>query len=317
MLSWTLRRTSLRPWSLRCIWQGSRNPRRIHTFGCPTPCCHQTLRGELEFGRMDLRFEARLAKSYASSSQKIRVLSEHWVGTQIFCPSCGKRGISQHVNNRPVADFSCRDCREEYELKSQKSKFGKRVADGAYATMIERLRADDNPNLLLLRYDVSQFVVRNLVVAPKQFFTHEVIEKRKPLSPKARRAGWVGCNILLQHIPLSGRIDLVRDGMIIPKADVLASWKTMLFLREKDAGPRGWLLSMMRCVEQIARRTFSLGDVYAFVGCIETAVSKEPAHQSEDASAGPDIARSRLPGISWRRRVPSLGLEGMSSAHSG
>lgn len=214
---------------------------------------------------MDLRFEAHLADLYISRSQKIRVLSEHWAEIQLFCPNCGRHSFRRHVSGRPVADFFCPDCREEYELKSQKNRFSKKVANGAYATMMERLNANDNPNLFLLRYDLRQLTVKDLFVVPKQFFTPEIIEERKPLASTARRAGWIGCNILLQNIPPSGRIALVRDGVVAPKANVLASWRTTLFLREKvDAAARGWLLSMMKCIEQIGRRTFSLEDVYSF-----------------------------------------------------
>jgi hypothetical protein len=44
-----------------------------------------------------------------------------------------------------------------------------------------------------------------------------VIEKRKPLAPTARRAGWTGCNILLRDIPEAGKIFVVRDGAPLPK----------------------------------------------------------------------------------------------------
>ena len=73
------------------------------------------------------------------------------------------------------------------------------MADGAYATMIERLGSQDNPNLMLLHYDARQWSVVDLAVVPKQFFIPEIIEARTPLTAKARRAGWTGCNILLDQ----------------------------------------------------------------------------------------------------------------------
>lgn len=39
-------------------------------------------------------------------------------------------------NNRPVADFYCQKCSEEYELKSKNGKLTNTITDGAYATMI-------------------------------------------------------------------------------------------------------------------------------------------------------------------------------------
>jgi len=64
------------------------------------------------------------------------------------------------------------------------------VLDGAFRAMCARLAADNNPNLLLLNYDLKSFGVTNLFVVPKQFFVREVIEARKPLPPTARR--WAG-----------------------------------------------------------------------------------------------------------------------------
>jgi type II restriction enzyme len=92
----------------------------------------------------------------------------------------------------------------------------------------------------------------------------EIIEERKPLASTARRAGWVGCNILLSQIPASGKIFFVRDGRLQPKDSVLAQWQQTLFLRHEGVEVRGWLIEVMKCVELIGRREFQLDDVYAF-----------------------------------------------------
>jgi type II restriction enzyme len=216
---------------------------------------------------MHLSFQEGLAEPYVSSPQKIRILSEHWVSTQLYCPNCGHLHLDRYANNRPVADFFCTNCAEDYELKSQKTKMGGRVVDGAYRTMIERLNQARVPNFLLLCYELKTLAVLSLVLIPKHFFVPDIIQERRPLSPLARRAGWVGCNILLQKIPHSGRIFLVRNKILSPKAQVLAEWQRTLFLREqKDINARGWLVSVMRCIEKINRTTFSLNEVYAFEG---------------------------------------------------
>ena len=104
------------------------------------------------------------------------------------------------IRYKPVADLYCASCQEEFELKSQKARFGARIADGAYRTMRQRLEAHNNPNLMLVNYSVASGV-SNLFVVPKHFFVTNIIEERKPLANTARRAGWVGCNILLSHVP--------------------------------------------------------------------------------------------------------------------
>ena len=213
---------------------------------------------------MKIVFNTKLAENYKSASQKIRVLSESWVDEEIFCPNCGIN-IDSYENNKPVADFYCPNCKEEYELKSKKNSIGEKVLDGAYKTMIERLQSSNNPNFFLLNYNVNNYEVLNFFVIPKHFFIPEIIEKRKPLSTDARRAGWVGCNILLQNIPQSGKIFYVRNKRTEPKAKILENWQKTLFLREsKKSELKGWILDIMNCIDKLGKNEFTLNEMYAF-----------------------------------------------------
>ena len=72
---------------------------------------------------MDLRFNLALAEGYKSNSQIARVLTEGWVKQNSYCPSCGEKPLNDYENNRPVADFHCLKCSEEFELKSKAGKF--------------------------------------------------------------------------------------------------------------------------------------------------------------------------------------------------
>lgn len=214
---------------------------------------------------MKLALEEKLAENYKNVSQKVRVLTEQWVDNSVFCPNCGHLDIDKYPNNQPVADFYCSNCREDYELKSKQNTIGIKIVDGAYRTMLERLTSSNNPNFFLLNYDLTNFEVVNFLVIPKHFFVPGIIEKRKPLSPTARRAGWIGCNILLQSIPQTGKIFFVRDKQIEPKEKVLADWKKTLFLREeREILTKGWLLDIMRCVDKLGKKEFTLDEVYAF-----------------------------------------------------
>lgn len=213
---------------------------------------------------MKLFLDKNLIANYKSQSQVARVLTENWVQKEIFCPSCGNE-LNDFPNSHPVGDFYCQDCKEEYELKSKKDLLGSKIVDGAYRTMIERLQSTNNPNFFLLNYDLQDYRVQNFVVIPKHFFVPEIIEKRKPLSVNARRAGWIGCNILLQNIPQSGKIFYVKNGKIEIKKEVLRNWRSTLFLREeKEIASKGWILDTMNCIDKIGKREFSLGDIYSF-----------------------------------------------------
>lgn len=142
---------------------------------------------------------------------------------------------------------------------------GKKIVDGAYSTMIERLQSNQNPNFFFLNYDVKKFQVHNFIVIPKHFFTPEIIEKRKPLSSTAKRAGWIGCNILLQSIPESGKIYFIKNRQYEEKNIILDNWSKTLFLRETINEQKGWIFDIMICIDKIGKKDFSLKELYTFV----------------------------------------------------
>jgi type II restriction enzyme len=134
----------------------------------------------------------------------------------------------------------------------------------AFQAKCDRLAASNNPNLFLLNYSLKELSVVNLLIVPKHFFVRDIIEERKPLALTARRAGWIGSNILLNRIPASGKIHIIRNGLLQPKELVLAEWKKTLFLRDEGLEARGWLIEVMKCVEAIGKQEFGLDEVYAF-----------------------------------------------------
>ncbi len=214
---------------------------------------------------MKLFFDNQLATKYKSASQKARILTEYWVQESAFCPNCGHTKIDKYPNNKPVADFFCENCKEDYELKSKSNNIGTKILDGAYDKKIKRLESNNNPNLFILNYKLENLSVINFFVIPKYFFVPEIIEKRKPLTINARRAGWIGSNIILDKIPNTGKIFIVKERNIISKEKVLAEWKRTLFLKEeKEISARGWLLDIMRCIEKLGKQQFSLEDMYKF-----------------------------------------------------
>jgi type II restriction enzyme len=214
---------------------------------------------------MQITINLQLADRYTSASQKARVMSEGWVNSEAYCPSCGYNRLQKYESGRPVADFYCAKCHEEFELKSKKTVIGSRIVNGAFLTMIERLTSSLNPNLFLLNYDISDHIVKNFIIVPKHFFIPEIIEKRKALSPTARRAGWIGCNILINNVPQSGRIFIIQDRIVQPQSEVLSNWQKTLFLRdEADFKSRGWLLDIMTCIDKLAEKEFSLNQLYNF-----------------------------------------------------
>ncbi|MCS6956750.1 MAG: restriction endonuclease [Patescibacteria group bacterium] len=214
---------------------------------------------------MKLIFNYQVLNNYKNQSQKARILTESWVSENVFCPSCGYFKINKYPNNQPVADFYCSFCHEDFELKSKQNNIGYKILDGAYYKKVERLNSDNNPNLFILNYNLNDFCVIDFFVIPKHFFTINIIEKRKPLGKNARRAGWIGSNILIKKIPQIGRIFLIKQKHIKTKKEVLNEWKQTLFLREeKEIISRGWLIDIMYCIEKLKKREFTLQDIYSF-----------------------------------------------------
>lgn len=212
---------------------------------------------------MNLAFNTNLAQGYSSNSQIARLLTENWVLNNSYCPSCGEFPLSEFENNRPVADFYCKKCREEFELKSKSGKLSNTITDGAYSTMIERINSDNNPNFFFLTY-TKQWTVNDFLIIPKQFFTPEIIIKRPPLAETARRAGWIGCNIDISKVTDVGKVFLVKNTQPIDKEIVKETFNKTLFLREKSKESKGWILDIISCVDTIKKEHFTLDEVYQF-----------------------------------------------------
>ena len=126
---------------------------------------------------MNLNFRTEISDAYASSTQKAWVMSEDWVERMLPCPSCGFSALTRQSNNSRISDFVCASCTEHFELKASAKPLGLKIPDGAFGTMMERLRADTSPNLLYLHYDGPELKVRSLSLTPKHFLTVEAIER--------------------------------------------------------------------------------------------------------------------------------------------
>lgn len=213
---------------------------------------------------MNLTLNGTLVEKYHSGAQKARVLTESWVEQNMFCPRCGNSHIVRYENNRPVADFHCPDCGSQYELKSKSGKFGAKVADGAYKTMIQRITGNENPDFLFMGYSPLDMTVKELIMIPKYFFVPDIIEKRPPLPTSARRADWVGCNILLKNIPQQGRIEIIRDGREENRDRVIEKVRVSQGLKTDNLAARGWLMDLLHCVNSIADDDFTLEEMYRF-----------------------------------------------------
>lgn len=212
---------------------------------------------------MDFQLNASIVSGYHGSTQKARVLTEDWLGRNMYCPICGTPVLKHFEANRPVADFYCENCNAEFELKSKERNqgIGNIINDGEYDTMIKRITSLNNPHFFFLTH--TNYEVRNLILIPNHFFVPEIIEKRKPLSETARRAGWTGCNINLTTIPEYGKIYVIHDSVELDHDKVLNNYKHIESLRTQTLESRGWLMDVLRCIDRLGNE-FTLDEVYSF-----------------------------------------------------
>lgn len=214
---------------------------------------------------MNLQCDLLLGSGYKTANQQARVISESWCANNLYCPACPSPSLKDLPRNAKAVDFICERCSSPYQLKSAKTPLGNKVLDSAYSVMIDRIERGTMPHLLAMRYDAS-WKISALLLIPGFFFTRSAIEKRKPLAATARRAGWVGCNILLTHIPPSGRIPIIEDCKTVSPEKVRKAFKALVDLKDIKPGreARGWTLDVLRVVESLGKKEFTLADVYAY-----------------------------------------------------
>jgi type II restriction enzyme len=129
--------------------------------------------------------------------------------------------------------------------------------------MVRAIRENRTPNLFALHYDALNWAVVNVILIPHFAFPLSAIERRRPLGPGARRAGWVGCNILLHAIPADARIGIVAAGAAFPAEEVRHQYARIRPLATLKVEQRGWTLDVLNAIRSLGKDGFSLNDVYS------------------------------------------------------
>jgi len=201
--------------------------------------------------------------NYKSPSQRARVATETWGSDNLYCPNCAENRLDCTPPNTPTIDYVCRKCKSAFQLKSQGSPLSFRIVDAAYSSMRDAIRSKRTPNLFVMHYDRKEWSVSNVILVPNFAFSMSAIEKRKALGPQARRAGWVGCNILLGRIPTDAKIPIVTKGCAISSSEVRKQYARLRPLESLTSENRGWTLDVLNAVRGLGMSDFALSDVYA------------------------------------------------------
>jgi len=203
------------------------------------------------------------AAAYTSGSQRARVVTEAWGADNLYCPNCPSPSLNRLPHNTRALDFKCPACAFVYQLKGQKNRLGETINDGAYKSMVEAVMNDETPNFYFMQYELATWSIKNLLLIPHFAFPLSAIIKRKPLSPTARRAGWVGCNIALNLIPPDARIAVVEESRVISEKVVREKYRRAKPLKELSVVERGWALDVLTAVRSLNKEEFTNQDLYA------------------------------------------------------
>ena len=212
---------------------------------------------------MDLALPTKGLEKYHSGSQIARVATEAWAAKNLFCVGCQSSRLRAFRAGTKARDYFCPNCDVPVQLKSQSRPFGRRIVDSAYESMMAAIASDHAPHFVLLHYTRETWSVVDLTFIPNFAIPESAIEKRKPLSPTAERANWVGCNVLLCQVPIDARIPIVENGRIVSRELVRRALRRIRPLAELKSEQRGWTLDVLTAVRQLERSDFLLGDVYA------------------------------------------------------
>jgi len=217
---------------------------------------------------VDLHLPTAGLDCYKSASQRARVGTESWGAANFFCPACESPRLRSSPQGTAAIDYVCPACDSPFQLKSQSKPFGSKIVDAAYSEMKRAILEDRTPNLFVLHYDLDTWAVRTVILVPHFAFALSAVERRKPLAPTARRAGWVGCNILLDKIPVHARIPVVNEGTPQSSQQVRASYNRLRPLEKLQVEKRGWTLDVLQVVQSLGKFEFTLADVYVHAGAL-------------------------------------------------
>ena len=209
------------------------------------------------FGNVDLGLR------YSSQTQQARIISEDWITRHAYCLKCDSDRLSPTIANTRTRDFVCQKCNHGYELKSKCGAFSAKILDGAYGAMLKTIREGRTPTFLLLEYSASWSVL-GLRAIHHSLITETAIEQRKPLSQSARRAGWVGCNIVLPSIAVQGQIPILTQGSMGLKSTSREAFAKLESLSMLSTINRTWAATILGLTNRLPAKKFLLRDLYKF-----------------------------------------------------
>ncbi|WP_428529175.1 DpnI domain-containing protein [Roseibium sp.] len=140
----------------------------------------------------------------ATDKQKLGTFGEEQIRLAIDCPSCKRnKTLKRLPPNFKCADIICDFCGYLAQVKSRTTEtphiLPKTILGAAWGPQSERMEAGIFFPLFVVQTNKTRTRV-NAFYLPSDLQTRDMFVPRKPLGPKARRAGWQGYYINLSGI---------------------------------------------------------------------------------------------------------------------
>lgn len=241
---------------------------------------------------MNFIMDTDISGKYKNKSQKARVITETWVLDNFRCPFCHSK-LTQYTANNKCADYYCKKCNEDFELKTINGKFSKNKMNGAgYQATLDKINSDKSSHWILLEHD--DFIVNGLTFIPKYFFYDEMIEPRKKLTERAKRHGWQGCRIALNMIPSFGKISYIKNNKEVDKKIIAYKLEKASAFIKSNLKNKNWKLEILSIVDSMPETIFSTSDLYEFIPMLE---KKHPDNHNIDAKIRETLQQLRDEGF--------------------
>jgi type II restriction enzyme len=212
---------------------------------------------------MNLNCNLSLGDRLKRNTQRARVITEAWFGSEAYCLNCNSEKLCPTTAGTIARDFVCPVCSQPYELKSAAKAHTRIVQDGGFDSMMRRVRAQEAPALMLMHYS-PEWCVQGLIAIHPVFLTSAVVRKRaKPhIRPRSRKEYWM-CDLDLTVIPPDGKIVIVDGEVARSECDTRREFRESKRFAEIPVANRGWTALVLAAVRKIGKTEFSLDDVYA------------------------------------------------------
>jgi type II restriction enzyme len=141
-------------------------------------------------------------KNWKSESRIVGEACEEYIKNNLKCARCDSNNFIKCKTNEKSKDLICQNCCQNYQIKAYnkserscdniKKKKYLQVLGAEYTTTLNNLHM--NIDFIVILYERKKnYKIHSVIHIKSENITNSCIKPRKPLSSKAKRAGWTGC----------------------------------------------------------------------------------------------------------------------------